>query len=282
MLKFIMARKAQEIESKFIPTKSAIAEIKAAAQQELEIIQGYMPMKGVVRVLEVGFNPRTKTIIYKLSGVEILRAKETDRDRAAIIKKEIEENPNFLKQSRIRYQEDIKTNKVSAYLTVKGPANEAGERVELEYKIPVKAAVGILIKLCADKLLYKTRYIASRTLGGVERTLELDEYQGAHRGKYVVEIEYASAGERIKAADIPEITARDGDVSESETWKNANMANPDKAAFKKLNEISKRLENKDRKKHGLGKEGAGIKVQGWSEILKNTGEMPDYQKGGRN
>ena len=77
------------------------------------------------------------------------------------------------------------------YLTIKGPADEAGlGRYEWEKEIPLQEAQE-LMKLCEPGMIDKTRYLVQSG----NHVFEVDEFYGENEGLVVAEVELASADE---------------------------------------------------------------------------------------
>jgi len=71
-----------------------------------------------------------------------------------------------------------------AFLTVKGPTRGIG-RLEFEYQIPVEDGEEMLVKLCSENRIEKTRY----KIDFAERTWEVDIFHGLNQGLMLAEIE---------------------------------------------------------------------------------------------
>lgn len=85
---------------------------------------------------------------------------------------------------RIRIRDD------KAYLTIKGPAGEAGlSRYEFETEIAVSDALDLL-KLCEPGLIDKHRYLVKCSDG--RHTWEVDEFHGDNDGLVMAEVELES------------------------------------------------------------------------------------------
>ena len=83
---------------------------------------------------------------------------------------------------RVRIRED------QGFLTIKGMSSEDGlSRFEWEKEIPLNEAQ-VLITLCLPPVIEKTRYEV--TYKGV--LFEIDEFEGAHNGLVLVEVELNS------------------------------------------------------------------------------------------
>lgn len=107
-----------------------------------------------------------------------------------------------------------------AYLTLKGPTEDALTRLEFEYSIPLADAAVLLDRLCERPLVEKTRY--KEKLGA--HVWEIDVFHGDNAGLVVAEIELA---------DPDEVFVRPPwlgkEVSEDPRYYNANLAS---ASFK--------------------------------------------------
>jgi CYTH domain-containing protein len=91
---------------------------------------------------------------------------------------------------RIRIKDD------SAFVTIKGPANENGfARLEYEYPIPREDAEEML-KLC-ESVIEKERYY----IPAGERTFEVDVFHGRHEGLIIAELELQSENEAFAKPD---------------------------------------------------------------------------------
>jgi CYTH domain-containing protein len=92
---------------------------------------------------------------------------------------------------RIRIKDD------SAFITIKGPANENGfSRLEFEYPVPLSDAEEMM-KLC-NAVIEKERYYVPATEG---RTFEVDVFHGAHEGLVMAELELQSEVESFEQPD---------------------------------------------------------------------------------
>jgi CYTH domain-containing protein len=95
---------------------------------------------------------------------------------------------------RIRIRDD------KAYLTIKGPAGEAGlSRYEFETEIAVSDALDLL-KLCEPGLIDKHRYLVKCSDG--RHTWEVDEFHGDNEGLVMAEVELAAPDEPILKPDF--------------------------------------------------------------------------------
>ena len=87
---------------------------------------------------------------------------------------------------RVRLRDD------RGFLTIKGAAKDGGfSRFEWEKEIPASEA-GDLLKLCAGRVIDKTRYLVKGPDGHV---FEVDEFHGANEGLVVAEVELKSEDE---------------------------------------------------------------------------------------
>jgi CYTH domain-containing protein len=92
---------------------------------------------------------------------------------------------------RIRIKDD------SAFITIKGPANENGfSRLEFEYPVPVSDAEEMM-KLC-NAVIEKERHYVPEEKG---RTFEIDVFHGAHEGLVIAELELQSEDEAFEKPD---------------------------------------------------------------------------------
>jgi CYTH domain-containing protein len=91
----------------------------------------------------------------------------------------------------------IRIKDESAFITIKGPANENGfSRLEFEYPVPHSDAEEIM-KLC-DAVIEKERYYVPAENG---RTFEVDVFHGAHEGLVMAELELQSEDEAFEKPD---------------------------------------------------------------------------------
>lgn len=81
-----------------------------------------------------------------------------------------------------------------AFLTVKGKS-EGIKRIELEYKIPIHEAEG-LMKMCLDFPVGKTRYLEEKS--GL--VWEIDVFGGENRGLVLAEVELKYEDQQV---DLP-------------------------------------------------------------------------------
>ena len=95
---------------------------------------------------------------------------------------------------RIRVRDD------KAYITIKGPAGEAGlSRYEFETEIAVSDALDLL-QLCEPGLIDKHRYLVKSPDG--RHTWEVDEFHGDNDGLIMAEIELGSEEESFEKPDF--------------------------------------------------------------------------------
>ena len=95
---------------------------------------------------------------------------------------------------RIRIRDD------KAYLTIKGPAGEAGlSRYEFETEISVSDALDLL-KLCEPGLIDKHRYLVKCSDG--RHTWEVDEFHGDNDGLVMAEVELESEDDTFDKPDF--------------------------------------------------------------------------------
>ncbi len=95
---------------------------------------------------------------------------------------------------RIRIRDD------KAYLTIKGPAGEAGlSRYEFETEIAVSDALDLL-KLCEPGLIDKHRYLVKCSDG--RHTWEVDEFHGDNDGLVMAEVELESEDDTFAKPDF--------------------------------------------------------------------------------
>jgi len=95
---------------------------------------------------------------------------------------------------RIRIRDD------KAYLTIKGPAGEAGlSRYEFETEIAVSDALDLL-KLCEPGLIDKHRYLVKCSDG--RHTWEVDEFHGDNDGLVMAEVELESEDDTFDKPDF--------------------------------------------------------------------------------
>lgn len=91
----------------------------------------------------------------------------------------------------------VRTKGENAFLTIKGPSNEAGlTRFEWEKEIPVDECRQLL-KLCEPGIIDKTRFLVK--VG--EHTFEVDEFYGDNEGLVVAEVELESEDEDFQKPD---------------------------------------------------------------------------------
>ena len=103
---------------------------------------------------------------------------------------------------RIRLKDQV------GFITVKGKSNASGlSRFEWEKEIS-KSDAEVLLKLCEDHVISKTRYHVS--VG--HHTFEVDEFLGANKGLVIAEVELRSEAEKFSKPDWlgQEVT---GDIS---------------------------------------------------------------------
>lgn len=91
---------------------------------------------------------------------------------------------------RVRVRDD------KGFLTVKGK-NSGASRLEFEYEIPLRDAVGLL-ELCIPPVLDKTRYIVPYC----DHIWEVDEFHGDREGLVTAEIELKSESESYTLPDF--------------------------------------------------------------------------------
>ncbi len=90
----------------------------------------------------------------------------------------------------------IRIRDEKAYLTIKGPAGEAGlSRYEFETEIPVRDALDLL-QLCEPGLIDKHRYLVKTADG--RHTWEVDEFHGDNDGLVIAEVELGSEKETFE------------------------------------------------------------------------------------
>ena len=102
----------------------------------------------------------------------------------------------------------------SAFLTLKGPPAPGGlARPEFEYPVPLADAEEIILQLCGNALVEKTRY----RIPFAGFTWEVDEFHGRHQGLLLAEIELSREDE---AFERPEWVGEDvtGDYRYSNAW----------------------------------------------------------------
>jgi CYTH domain-containing protein len=105
----------------------------------------------------------------------------------------------------------------SAYITIKGPADENGfSHAEFEYPIPVKDA-GEIMQLC-ETIIEKDRYYIP--VG--RHTFDVDVFHGTHEGLIIAELELQSEDE---AFDKPDWLG--AEVTGDERYYNAYLATHD-------------------------------------------------------
>ncbi len=83
-----------------------------------------------------------------------------------------------------------------AFLTIKGPTNGIS-RSEFEYPIPLADANDMLVNLCQQPIIEKTRYIIPYQ----GQIWEVDEFSGENNGLIVAEIELATENQTIICPD---------------------------------------------------------------------------------
>ena len=84
------------------------------------------------------------------------------------------------------------------YLTIKGPADEAGlGRYEWEREIPLQEAKE-LMNLCEPGMIDKTRYLVQSG----KHVFEVDEFYGENEGLTVAEVELSSEDETYEKPDF--------------------------------------------------------------------------------
>lgn len=94
---------------------------------------------------------------------------------------------------RIRIRDD------RAYLTIKGPSDDAGlSRYEFEQEVPRKDADD-LMHICLPGAIEKTRWLVRAADGHI---FEVDEFHGANEGLVVAEVELRSDGESFAMPDF--------------------------------------------------------------------------------
>lgn len=101
------------------------------------------------------------------------------------------------------------------FLTIKGDKVGISQK-EFEYEIPVEE-VKEMFSLCEPGILEKTRYYIPHG----NHTIELDVFEGRHKGLVVAEIELSSEDEKF---DIPEWFGED--VSKDGSYSNAALSKP--------------------------------------------------------
>jgi adenylate cyclase len=91
----------------------------------------------------------------------------------------------------------IRLKDQTGFITVKGKSNASGlSRFEWEKEIS-KSDAEVLLKLCEDHIISKTRYHVS--VG--HHTFEVDEFLGANKGLVIAEIELGSETEKFSKPD---------------------------------------------------------------------------------
>ena len=84
------------------------------------------------------------------------------------------------------------------YLTIKGPADEAGlGRYEWEREIPLQEAKE-LMNLCEPGMIDKTRYLVQSG----KHVFEVDEFYGENEGLTIAEVELAAKDEAYEKPDF--------------------------------------------------------------------------------
>ena len=95
---------------------------------------------------------------------------------------------------RIRVRDD------KAYLTIKGPAGEAGlSRYEFEIEIAMSDARDLFL-LCEPGIIDKHRYLVKSPDG--RHTWEVDEFHGDNDGLVMAEVELASEDDTFEKPDF--------------------------------------------------------------------------------
>ena len=92
----------------------------------------------------------------------------------------------------------IRTMNDKAYLTIKGPSDEAGlGRYEWEHEIPMDEAIE-LMRLCEPGMIDKTRYLVKSG----NHIVEVDEFHGENDGLVIAEIELRYEEEEYERPDF--------------------------------------------------------------------------------
>jgi CYTH domain-containing protein len=100
-----------------------------------------------------------------------------------------------------------------AFLTIKG-ITVGATRTEFEYEIPVADARVMLVELCEQPIIEKTRY----RFDWKGSTWEIDEFSGVNEGLVVAEVELQDADQEIA---LPEWIGRE--VTDDPRYFNANL-----------------------------------------------------------
>ena len=114
------------------------------------------------------------------------------------------------KQSSVR----VRTYGDHAFVTIKGPTSDI-TRDEYEYEIPSTDANEIMLNLCENPPIEKTRYRV--VFKG--HTWEVDEYAGANQGLTVAEVELKEAREQVELPDWV-----DREISGDPRYYNSNLS----------------------------------------------------------
>lgn len=109
----------------------------------------------------------------------------------------------------------IRISGSEAWLTIKGRAVGLS-KPEFEYPIPMEHAEYMLLNMCGDRMIEKTRYFFP--IGA--HTLELDVFGANLLGLVVAEVEISHEGEVI---ELPYWIGRE--VTEDRRYKNKRLAN---------------------------------------------------------
>ena len=126
-------------------------------------------------------------------------------------------NGHTIKQGYIQTQDyttvRIRISQKEAFLTIKSK-NKGASRLEFEYPIPLLDAQEMLMHICQDTVVEKTRYLIPHD----GHTWELDIFEGRNKGLIVAEIELNSESETFT---LPNWVTKD--VTDDVRYFNANL-----------------------------------------------------------
>jgi adenylate cyclase len=114
------------------------------------------------------------------------------------------------KQSSVR----VRTYGDHAFVTIKGPTSDI-TRDEYEYEIPSTDANEIMLNLCENPPIEKTRY----RIVFKGHTWEVDEFTGANSGLTIAEVELKNSREQVELPDWI-----DREVSGDPRYFNSNLS----------------------------------------------------------